>query len=937
MNTEYLAVRDIVVSMLSHFPEGSLTIGAIREQVKHASGFVSATQGIELDEESRERLIREIETTFNVWIGSPKILEDDTGHRRWLDAKRDAVEWRFWNRYSAYLRKEWATPATLQSVEKLTDDILGRLEDPERDGEWDRRGLVVGHVQSGKTANYTGLICKAADSGYRLIVVLAGMHNNLRSQTQVRLEEGFLGYSSLAGEAKAPIGAGLLDPSLKAGTITDRTDNGDFSKQVAQQFNIAPGQQPLLFVVKKNTHTLRNLLKWVQGFAHDHEAETGRQYVKGVPILVIDDEADQASVNSKKLDSEPTRINSLIRQLLYTFEQSAYVGYTATPFANIFIHDQARTEECGQDLFPRSFIISLPAPSNYMGPARVFGLAGDPEAGIDRVQAMPLIRSADDGRDWIPDRHKKHLVPNYPGDSVVPPSLHEAMLAFILAGAARDVRGMGSAHHSMLVHVTRFTDVQAHVARQVGEHLESLRLAMVYGEGASSKRLIDEMRDLWESDFVRTSAKTIPLLGDGDADLKPVAWDEIRPLIRKTLESIQIHVVNGTSADSLEYEAHRDVGLKVIAVGGDKLSRGLTLEGLTTSYFLRSSRMYDTLMQMGRWFGYRQGYIDLCRLYLPDDLREWFDHITEASEELRQEFDYMTVTGGTPKDYGLRVKSHPALLITSQVKMRSGVPLRLSFAGDTSETVVFERAEALIRENCDRTLEFIESMGDPDEPPGSPQLNSKKVIWSGRKPEEVVRFLNAYRTHPLAWRVNTKLLAEFIEKQVQRGNLVDWTVCLVSNDDAAAPHRDFGGIGIGLTLRGTASSGPYEDRLTIRRLVSPTDEALDLEHADYDLALEMTKSAMSDDNSEPKRPSGQAIRRVRGPRRGLLLIYPLSPDRVGRDDGLLDKTTPVVGFAISFPEIENAEKVDYRVTHLYWEQYYGANDWNDDADDEVHE
>ena len=933
MNPGYLAARDICVTMFSRFPEGSLTIETIQSQVVATCEFLRSTQGIDLDEEQRGRLVKEVETIFNVWIGTSKILEDDTGHQPWLEAKREETKWAFWDRYSVHLRQEWATPATLQSLEKLTDDILGRLEDPRRTGEWDRRGLVVGHVQSGKTANYTGLICKAVDSGYRLIVVLAGMHNNLRSQTQVRLEEGFLGYSSLAGEAKQPIGVGLIDPSLLAGTITDRTDRGDFSKAVAQQFNIAPGQQPLLFVVKKNASVLKNLLKWVQGFAVDHEAATGRKFVKDVPILVIDDEADQASVNSKKLDATPTKINSLIRELLFTFSQSAYVGYTATPFANIFIHDQARADDLGQDLFPRSFIISLPTPSNYMGPTRVFGLTGDPDAGIEGKTPMPLVRSADDGRDWIPDKHNKELVPRYAGEGAIPPSLHEAMLSFVLAGAIKQARGFERQHHSMLVHVTRFTAVQEHVARQVGEHLESLKRAIIYGQGDNPTNVRDELRALWESDFLPTTERMRGLLAEGDAELQPVTWDQVNASIREVLGSIEIHVVNGTSADALEYEQNRENGLRVIAIGGDKLSRGLTLEGLSTSYFLRSSKMYDTLMQMGRWFGYRQGYIDACRLYLPEDIEEWFEHITEASEELRREFDYMTITGGTPKDYGLRVKSHPTLLITSQVKMRAGVPLRLSFAGETSETVVFPRTSAAIQKNVSAISELIERLGLPNKRPGSGDKNTN-FVWEDVSSGQVVRFLKAYATHPLAWRVNRDLLAEFIEKQVARDDLTSWTVCLVSSSAPKAEHRLIAGLDIGLTERTTASSGPYPDRLTIRRLISPVDEAVDLSEDQYLRAMELTKRALEDKEKEVKRASGMAIRMVRDRKRGLLLLYPLNPAKVGKDATLEDRETPVIGFAISFPKIDDAAAVDYKVNHVYWEQYYGANDWEDDEEDD---
>ena len=927
MNPAYKAARDIVVSMLSNFPDGSLTIDVIRTQVANAVRFVQDAQHLQMDAELEEKLVKELEATFNVWIGRVKILEDDTGHQRWLDDRREEIEWRFWDRYSTYLQKTWATPAASRSLETLTDDILGRLEDPQRQGEWDRRGLVVGHVQSGKTANYTGLICKAADAGYKLIVVLAGMHNNLRSQTQVRLEEGFLGYNGLGGEAKQLIGVGLVDPTVRADAITDRTDKGDFSKRVAQQFNIAPGQRPLLFVVKKNASTLKNLLAWVQGFTNDHEAETGRRFVKDVPILVIDDEADQASVNSKKLDDEPTKINSLVRQLLFSFAQSAYVGYTATPFANIFIHESARKDAYGQDLFPRSFILSLPTPSNYVGPTRVFGLNGDPDAGIPDTEPMPLVRSADDGRDWIPDKHRKDIVPVFSGEHALPPSLHEAMLSFVLAGAAKAARGMGNQHHSMLVHVTRFTDVQTHVARQVGEHLKELRERLIYGEGEAPLKIMDELRTLWTSDFSPTTEKMIPLLGDGDADLLAVSWLDVAQHIRPVLSSIEVRVINGTSADALEYEEHQATGIRVIAIGGDKLSRGLTLEGLSTSYFLRSSKMYDTLMQMGRWFGYRPGYVDLCRLYLPEDIKEWFEHITEASEELRREFDYMAITGGTPRDYGLRVKSHPTLLITSQVKMRAGVPLRLSFAGQSSETVVFPRAVAATTANFEASENLVKRLGAPTKVlPTSSKRVSGKIVWSDVAPTEVTRFLRAYHTHALAWRVNRDLLAEFIEKQVAKGDLVSWTVCLVSSSAEKAQDRDFGGFTVGLTTRANSSGPPHGDRLTIRRLLSPTDEAIDLSEQQSEEALALTRATLGD---QATLASGRAIRSVRSPKRGLLLLYPLDPADIGGDKSLADKTMPVFGFGISFPEMENAETVDYKVNHVYWEQYYGANDWNE--------
>lgn len=922
----YLAVRDMVVTLLTRFPDdGALTPDIIRSQVQAAASLVELTTGTTLRAEEVPNLVREIESLFNAWIGTPQILEDDTGHLPWLPDRRDSIEWRYWNRYRTYLQQEWATPRTIQGLEELTDETLGRLEDPLRPGPWDRRGLVVGHVQSGKTAHYAGLICKAVDSGYRLIVVLAGLHKSLRSQTQIRLEEAFLGYSSLGGEAKTLVGVGNLDHSLHPNTITDRTDGGDFKKAVAQQFNIHPGQDPLLFVIKKNGSTLRNLLKWVRGFAHDLEAGTGRKFVKDVPILVIDDEADQASVNFRPEGSDPTAINGLIRELLHTFAQSAYVGYTATPFANIFIHEQARTDQHAEDLFPRSFIISLPTPSNYIGPLRVFGLPQDPEGDEASVEPLPLVRSADDGREWMPERHKKEILPRYRSEDELPPSMREAILSFILTGAAKYARGLEHEHHSMLVHVTRFTAVQAIVARQVGEYLASVKRRLLYGEGAATETVLSQLHALWEQDFETTSRRVQRLVED--PFLTPLTWSEVSRFVHRVADEIHVKVLNGTSADALDYDLNKESGLKVIAVGGDKLSRGLTLEGLSTSYFLRSSRMYDTLMQMGRWFGYRPRYLDLCRLYVPEDLKEWFEHITEASEELRREFEQMKFIGGTPADYGLRVRSHPTLLVTSQVKMRSGVAMRVSFAGQLSETVVFPRTPRELRANVAAADKLISGLNAPETSSGR-----SMYLWREVDSERICRFLQDYETHPKAPKSNCDLLRKYIEKQVARGELRQWTVALIGGNPGNALLATIGGLTLPCILRRTASGGPYPDRLAIRRLLSPSDEALDLSEAECVKALEATKAT---GDHEATRPSGEYIRDARPATRGLLLLYPIDPGQVGKDDGLEDKSNPVVGFGISFPKSDGAEAVEYKVNHVYFEQLYGASDWDDDDDDEV--
>lgn len=915
MTTPFEQARTISQTLLkAHTPPFPQDL--IRQQVMTAAPLVK------LGAEDAERLIKELEATFNVWIGVQGALDDDDDHIPWLSHRRAEIKWRYWTRFQRLLEEEEAwPPATVERLNELTDAVLERLEDPRREGAWDRRGMVVGHVQSGKTANYTGLVCKAADAGYKLIVVLAGIHSSLRSQTQVRLDEGFLGYDSRQAQgsgARKVIGVGRLDPSCPpVDTVTTSLETGDFNTAVARQFNINPGGRPLLFVVKKNASVLRNLMNWVR-WAAPQKDEDDRPLVADLPLLVIDDEADFASVDTRAIpldedgnpdeDHNPTAINGLIRSLLRTFRQSAYIGYTATPFANIFIHESAETRDHGLDLFPRSFIINLPAPSNYVGPVRVFGLAADPEAGIEAAEGLPIVRKVKDHQDWMPDGHKKE---HSPGS--LPDSLKSTIRVFILACAARLARGQQNAHNSMLVHVTRFTAVQEKVAGQVRQELKATTQRLQWGDGNSPDRILDELKKVWETDFISTTRAI------DDPDLPPLAWDAIRPLLHPAASRIEVRAVNGTAKDVLDYVDNRTHGLSVIAIGGDKLSRGLTLEGLSVSYYLRASRMYDTLMQMGRWFGYRPGYADLCRLYTTDELVEWYGYITRASEELRNLFDYMRSIGSKPVDFGLRVKSHPdGLLITGAVKMRNSVEVELSFAGDISETIVFSKEAGTVTKNYETARRFLEDLGKPE-----PVAKSSKKMWKGIPASKIVDgFLAGIVGAPGVSKAKPELLREYIRRLVEAGALTSWTVVLLSNPDGL-PH-DIAGHRFGLVER---SHNPDIEETAgwfrIRRLVSPTDEAIDLDDDQIAEALVRTQEAWRQDpgrsrrKTPPETPSGLMIRSVRPTTDGLLLIYPLDTRKTGT-------VRPLIGFAISFPGDLPDEKVAYRVNNVYWQQEYGG-------------
>jgi hypothetical protein len=906
--------------------------------------------GVDLDLAAvTDELIRR----FSIWIGRDTKLTDTVGHVSWLGSSRKR-DWRYWQRYRLWLDRMLSDKA-VDALDKSTDTVLGLLEDPTREGNWDRRGLVVGHVQSGKTGHYTGLVSKAADAGYKVIIVLAGLHNNLRSQTQMRLDEGFLGYETPIDDHLSIIGAGEFDPdpAIKPNSATNRTDKGDFKRTAASHFAVTPENRPWLFVVKKNKRVLEQLLAWITHHVADsRDPETGKGIVTNLPLLVIDDEADHASVDTEEEvvdengvpdeDHQPTTINRLIRRILKAFTRSAYVGYTATPFANIFIHHKGVTIEEGPDLFPAAFIINLAAPSSYVGPARVFGLSADGarNGGLSLVREVNDYVTAAAPGGWMPPKHKKEYHPLHNGREELPPSVNEAINAFILACSIRRLRGQAHEHSSMLIHVTRFNLVQRHVHQQVSERLRQVKQRLHRRIGHEG--IIAEMKALWEQDFVPTSNSIRAI----DASLVPggmPGWQEVSEVLADVVDDIQVRMINGTAKDALDYAEHQGVGLKVIAIGGDKLARGLTLEGLCVSYFLRASKMYDTLMQMGRWFGYRPGYLDVCRLYTSTELVLWFGHIADAAEELREEFDMMEAAGATPLQYGLKVASHPVLLVTSPVKMRSAKSLWLSFSGQLVETVAFFREQVVLDSNLAAARRLVSTLGPATQNPrrerGGTVNEWQGFLWEGAPVEPVLDFLATYRTHQDAHKVNSRLLADFIQSMSAEGELTSWTVALIGGGKGGdEPLSD--GIKVQRLERKVKGTVEY-NRYSIGRLMSPRDEAIDLDEPAWKAALEITRhiwkgdTGRNQDKDPPDAPNGPSIRRVRGlgaegvpahPERGVLCLYVLEPP--DNDSGHPLVQGGVAAFAISFPSsrLEASVKVEYQVTPVYWEQEYGGVD-----------
>jgi hypothetical protein len=695
-----------------------------------------------LNEADIDLIAKKLEERFDITM-SLGTLFSAAEYRPWLDEQRVNVAWFYWGRYKRFLAHERFPPNVLNSLDNITDQILDHLENPAKEGHWSRKGMVVGHVQSGKTANYIGLISKSADSGYRVIIVLAGMLNALRNQTQERLDSGFIGRAT---DTKQKTGVGVLAGTRMPAYFT--TVTGDFNKAVANQIGVEIGhlKEPVLLVIKKNKNTLNNLVEWLK-YNNPHN-------LKDHPMLLIDDEADYASINTRKEDEDVTAINQGIRQLLKLFDRSSYVGYTATPFANVFIDPDSETEMLGDDLFPRDFIISLDPPTNYVGPSSIF----PDDAKSDTVVEI------EDYQDVLPTNHKKDWNPGR-----LPESLKDAVRTFVLVKAIRSLRGQGNRHNSMMVNVTRFTSVQTSLRLLLDQYLKEELIPGIVNyyalneEEATKNRELAMLRDRWRTAYPQSG----------------YSWKQVQSKLKEAITSIGVIEVNSaSSAAKLDYSSRNyPNGRSVIAIGGLSLSRGLTLEGLSVSYFLRNSIMYDTLMQMGRWFGYRDGYSDLCRIYMTHEAASWYAYISVAMEELRDEFKRMKLAGMTPNEFGLCVRTHPdSLIVTARNKMRTGtkVARKVNLEGRLVETTVLINNPEAIRANRDA----VERLIDSAKVSGVPEDTKFGFLWKGLDPAYILGFVEAFRNHPACQLTEPIPLKEYIQWIAGHG-MKSWDVVLV--------------------------------------------------------------------------------------------------------------------------------------------------------------
>lgn len=747
---------------------------------------------------------------------------------------------RNWPALLASMRRKDFGDDNIASIDKSSTKIVSLLDHPKQT-EFRTRGLVVGYVQSGKTTNFTAVMAKSADKGYKLFIVLSGIHNVLRRQTQVRLVKDLV----------------ESNPS-QWHQVTSETH--DFVPPPNPKAFFAATDQCLLLVVKKNAAVLRKLRTWL--------GKAG-EYLEDCPTLIIDDEADQSTVATAK-------INPLLYDVLDKFPKVGYVGYTATPFANLLIDPSA-----DEDFYPRDFIVNLPRPNGYHGTEVLFGhdlLDGEDPADLPGGYDM-VRRVSDDEVDDLKPRNKKEAADFQPA---LTHSLQAAVEWFWLATAARRARGGGNPHSTMLVHTT--TETRVHEAFK--EPLLEFRSLILERVGSADDRTIERLRSTWERETALVAA--------AEFGEEKVGFETVLEHLPEVVRQTRVVIDNYRSSDRLNYERGP---VTAIAVGGNTLSRGLTLEGLVSSLFVRAVSAYDTLLQMGRWFGYRNGYADLPRIWMTDELQMWFSHLATVEADMRRDIDrYMHNPAETPMTFAVRLRSHPKMSITSRAKMKSAVLAHAAYGGTLVESRFFDVSESgreVLVENAAAARELV---GAALEHGTEGQARAESALFTQVPHDDVVTFLERYSFHERSEDGDRRRLVDYIGKRVRQGALQRWSVAVIGNSQpgATTPRCALGhGVDIRMVRRarlGQESETTLDPVADIKTLSSRRDETVDLATAGQDAG---SRQRILD------------LRRAQRPDEGLLLVYPIEPVSDTGKGGRLPLNAPtddvVIGVALLFP------------------------------------
>ena len=889
---------------------------------------------IDFNDEDYKRIKKEFEYKCHIQQKEGvSIVNDYYEHRDWYSTKCEEEEFNefFWKRYRDYLIRE--VKLNINVVNNLDNstlkDLMNYMGDPTSASSFFRRGLVIGDVQSGKTSTYTGLICKAADAGYKIVILLTGVTETLRSQTQKRIESGIIGISITGlkdkGQAKVVkrVGVGKDGGPIKVTAMTSM--EYDFIGSSDQITSSLANHQLVMFIVKKNTKVLNKLYSWL----YNMNAELGDKKIH-YPMLMIDDEADNASINTSKEEEDPTKTNEIIRKLAHVFTQTTYVGFTATPYANVFINPDTTDEMLNDDLFPKNFIYVLQAPSNYIGASKIFGKDAKHKDSLVWIQDIEEPVDIDD-YDYDNNFYYKH---KKDWSGTLPRSLRTSVYCFFLANVVRDLRGDSSEPRTMMINISRFVKVQKYIKAEIEDLFNDVYHELETNfsdnnEKNKTLKLYTELKECWDNHFSKLD----------------IEWAEVskKENLICAIESIEVLVINsGKNSGRLDYE--KNPHLRAIAVGGLALSRGLTLEGLLVSYFYRNTSTYDVLMQMGRWFGYRKNYEDLFKIWTSINSANWYNEIAENTEDLKKDIYRMREAKLTPEYFGLRVRNDSNdLLITARNKMRFAVDHleQVSYWGSVFDTPYIDSDINKIKHNFELTKQFISSLEinhfhfRRDE-----EIAKGLFICKDITSERIINFLSQLYISPFNMRFDLSQIIDFLENS-EEDILKKWDVVLIEGERKSYREDNTEKIYIKLnqeielapTRRGFDLS---KNKINIGgksgRLASPTDARNGISIKQIEEAK--NKALLADDWNGISNTIKQEVWFKHVPDRNpLLMIYFI----VLKDEGLscneqsfIERLEglPVMGFSIGFPMSKNhyaAEYHKYKVNLTYAKQEIEEN------------
>jgi hypothetical protein len=811
----------------------------------------------------------------NIRIG--RLIRREGGFAGWYSGPNTSMG--EWPDYRTHLEKSGFPSAAVSSIDKATTRILSGCANPMSPGD-KSKGLVIGYVQSGKTANYTGLIAKAVDAGYRIVIVLAGMYTNLRVQTQLRLQKD-LGMDEVSDSA-----------SLGWWPLTSAT--ADLGRDISTGPLSNPANVAVM-VVKKHEMRLANVARFLESIPSDILRRRG--------VLIIDDESDQATPNTQAARDLVSTINQRIRSIWAAVPTGTYVAYTATPFANVFI-DPADSG----DLYPDDFAMVLPQPEGYMGSEAYF----DVSENADREEDEPVHQLAHE----VPEEEAAILAPKGRDlsdfDPVMTHSLAHAVRWFVLATAIRELRAGRSQHSSMLVHTSQRITVHQLTKDIISDFIK--RTSFNIDEQES------EFRDVYDSEIDRAS-------GFREGESVP-AWAETWDRAKAVLARVTVKIDNGASDDRLVYSDEETE--TVIAVGGGTLSRGLTLEGLVVSYFLRSSNTYDTLLQMGRWFGFRPGYRDLVRVWMGPGLLDDYAHLARVERQLRDEVATMEEEKRTPREFAIRVRAHPGRLeITSPGKMNAADLVHFGLGGTRRQTIYLDTSPAGVERGQRAARNVIESARSRTAPIVAPSGRSSKgyptLMFPGLENEDVVRFLRDYWVAPADRWLQPEAMEGWLDAH---GQGATWNLVVISGPGGGADGFEIAdGIRVGTSSRAPMAPRYWDqsrldadlpagaDLVNIRALMSSADYLLDLKILAEHGALAGDVADRIEEVNSREIGLMQAEREDIAPHTGTLILYAIDAHSQPKKDSTtrvaMDAAGTIIGLGVVYPPAKTEDRSEY--------------------------